>query len=572
METPVPSVIGSLVLVPILDALAPADPGAPGRRIRNTAIWLAISAWLLPEFAKLGTDTTEHRAIICAAFVTAAVAAHFRTRFRWARIALPIAAIAAGVIVAVFGHGAAWGLAFVVFSVLVVAATEMRNRFLRIEPLAPEPDPLPPLPRTTTKVLNALAWIGISIFFMKEWAGQAMVVPTGSMQPTIMGAVGRNASGDHLFVDNFSYLFRDPRRWEIVVFQFPLFRDRYFVKRVVGLAGEHLEIRDGDIWIDGKIATKPPVVQHTLWRELFPQPNFLGKRKSISDGFTQDVSTGGNWKRLSDAEVLCAPGKTASFAFCGGSGSFADARLAFTAVPDAKSSAMVLARITSRGVPVMLAIDAAGESGGAEFTIGGNSVPLHHTVQRSGGDVIRVELCVADGEAWALVDGREVARAGLPPDRRGKNRVEIGASVNPVTFRDVYVGRDIVYEPGAGPAVYDVPSDGFFFIGDNVEGSEDSRKWTVEEFRTATGDVFRAAPSIVTESGTGRDSNIKSEGGSWRFLDVDAVPRSVPREGTTVASSVPWPFARRSHLIGRAILIFWPFGVAEAGFRPRLIP
>lgn len=560
----------ALVLRPVLDVLAPEEDAA-ARRVRNTAAWLAIAAWLLPAYEGLGTDTTAHRAVLCAAFVAAAVTAQFREGHRWARVGLPVASCTAAALVAWFGHGSAWGLAFVVFAVLVLVAGPALRRAVPLPPEEVEFDPLPPRTGGVPRVLNALAWIGISIFFMMEWAGRAMVVPTGSMQPTIMGARPPRASGDHLFVDNFSYLFRDPRRFEIVVFEYPLFRDLYFVKRVVGLPGEHVEIKDGDIWVNGKVAKKPPVVQATLWRELFPRPNFLAAPKKISDGFTQDVGSGGTWKRVSDTEVRCEPGKDASFAFFNWRESFTDLRLAFTAVPD--QSAEILARITSRGVPFLLSVAAAGDSGGVELRIGGQLVQVDRQVRPPGGASIRVELCVVDGEFTALVDGTEVARRPAPLDVRGRNRVEIGAAGKPVNFRDVVVARDIAYDAGGGPDAYDVPADGFLFLGDNVEGSADSRKWTVEVFHPKGGGApILAATDYPDEAGNPKGGRIRVEKGSYRFRDVDAVEREIPVEGTTVEHGVRAPFARRSHLVGRAILVFWPWIPAEAGFRPRLLP
>jgi signal peptidase I len=564
-------VTGTHVLRPLLDALAPEDPAAAGRRVRLAAVWMALSAWLLPAFPGLGTDSVLHRALICAAFVAAAVAAHFRRRHKWARVGLPVASVAAASLVAWFGRGAMWGFGFVVFAVLVLAATDARNRFLRIAPPPHEHDPLPPLAGGPSRFLTWYAWFGISVMFMWRFAGQGMVVPTGSMQPTIMGAAGRNASGDHLFVDNFSYLFRDPRRFEIVVFQFPLLRDRNFVKRVVGLPGEHIEFRDGDLWVNGKIAKKPPLVQATMWRELFPRPNYLQKPKAVNDGFQQDVASGGTWSRVSETEMRCVPGKDESFAFFNWREPFTDLRVAFTAVADA--NAEVLVRITSRGVPVTLALADPTTSNEGDFQIGTGRVTVAHGATVPRGTPVRVELCVADGEAWALVDGREVARAEVPLDARGKNRVELGASRAPVNFRDVWVGRDVVYDAGGGPTSYDVPADGFFFIGDNVEQSEDSRKWTVEVFHPAGGGApIRAAVSYPDENGNQGGGGITIVSGSYRFLDVDGVPRELPVAGTTVDKGVRAPFATRSHLIGRAILVFWPWIPSDAGFRPRLLP
>jgi signal peptidase I len=561
-------VTGAFALRPLLDAAAPADPAAAGRRVRFAAIWMALSAWLLPPFAGLGTETTAHRAVLCAAFAAAAVAAHFRLSHRWARVALPVAAVAAAALVAWFGRGALWGFGFLVFAVVVVAATELRNRFVRLPPPPPEPDPLPPGPARLPRFLNWYAWFGITVLFMWRFVGQGMVVPTGSMQPTIMGSQGRNAPGDHVFVDEFSYLFREPRRWEIVVFKYPLFRERNFVKRLIGLPGEHVEIRDGDIWVNGKIARKPPLVQATMWRELFPRPGPFARPKTIVEGFTQDTATGGDWKRVSDAEVRCTPGKgQPSLAFCNSSATYPDVRLVFTAVPD--GHAIVLARITSHGVPVTLRLDAAGASGASTFSVGRSETKVGG-FETSGGAPLCVEMCVVDGEAWALVDGREVARAEVPFDGRGTNRVEIGAATDTVSFRDVVVDRDVVYDVGGGPAAYDVPADGFFFLGDNVAESEDSRKWTVSVFRTPSGETVRAAPQLITETGDHAD-NIVSDRTSWKFADVDGIARELPVAGTT-RTDVRAPFATRGDLIGRAILVFWPLVPAEAGFRPRLLP
>jgi signal peptidase I len=561
-------------LRPVVDAVAPADPAAPGRRVRLAAIWMAISAWLLPPYAGLGTDTAAHRGAICAAFVVAAVAAHYRHRRRWAEYLLWGAALTAEALIRWFGGQVSWGLGFGLFAFLVVVATEVRNRHVRLAPPPEEPDPLPPEHGRVTRFLTWYAWFGITALLMWRFAGQGMVVPTGSMQPTIMGSAGQRPSfanlgspGDHLFVDGFSYLFRDPRRWEIVVFEYPLMRERNFVKRVVGLPGEHVEIRDGDIWADGKIARKPRVVQQTMWRELFPRPNFLSKPKAINDGFQQDVGTGGTWSRVSETEMRCVPGKDASFAFFNWREPFADLRVAFTAVPD--DGGVVLARITSRGLPLTLRIEVAGPS---SLSIGSVQTPLE-SVAAAGRTPLRVEFCVADGEAWALVDGREVASAELPVDRRGRNRLELGAVAKSVSFKDVEVARDVVYAAAGGPGVYDVPKDGFFFIGDNVEQSEDSRKWTVEVFHPAGGGPpIRAAASYPDENGNPGGGGIRIVDGTYRFRDVDAVLREIPVAGTTIDKGVPAPFAMRRHLLGRAVLVFWPWAPAEAGFRPRLIP
>ncbi len=73
-------------------------------------------------------------------------------------------------------------------------------------------------------------------------------VPTGSMENTIM-------PGDRLIGNRLAYLKEEPNRGDIVVFRYPDDETQTFVKRVIGLPGETVEIRDAHIYIDG--STEP---------------------------------------------------------------------------------------------------------------------------------------------------------------------------------------------------------------------------------------------------------------------------------------------------------------------------
>jgi len=65
-----------------------------------------------------------------------------------------------------------------------------------------------------------------------------------------------NVAGDRLLVDKSSFSVRPPRRWEVVAFRHPERPGEVHVKRLVGLPGESVQIRDGDVYIDGKIQRK----------------------------------------------------------------------------------------------------------------------------------------------------------------------------------------------------------------------------------------------------------------------------------------------------------------------------
>lgn len=80
-------------------------------------------------------------------------------------------------------------------------------------------------------------------------------IPTGSMIPTFM-------VGDKIFVDKISYRFNEPERGDIIVFKYPLDQKKDYVKRLVGLPGDNIEIRNGIILINGKAVTEEPFSKH----------------------------------------------------------------------------------------------------------------------------------------------------------------------------------------------------------------------------------------------------------------------------------------------------------------------
>lgn len=69
-------------------------------------------------------------------------------------------------------------------------------------------------------------------------------VPTPSMETTIM-------VGDHLVANRLAYLFTEPKRGDIVVFKFPDDETQDYIKRIIGLPGETVEIKDGLVYING---------------------------------------------------------------------------------------------------------------------------------------------------------------------------------------------------------------------------------------------------------------------------------------------------------------------------------
>lgn len=69
-------------------------------------------------------------------------------------------------------------------------------------------------------------------------------VPSGSMENTIM-------TKDRLIGFRFAYWFSEPERGDIILFEYPVDESQIYIKRVIGLPGETVEIRDGNVYIDG---------------------------------------------------------------------------------------------------------------------------------------------------------------------------------------------------------------------------------------------------------------------------------------------------------------------------------
>ncbi len=109
--------------------------------------------------------------------------------------------------------------------------------------------------KETTLKSEILSWIEVIVvavvlaLFIDNVIIINATVPSGSMEKTIM-------TGDRVLGFRFSYWFSDPQRGDIVVFKYPiddaLGENTKFIKRIIGLPGETVEIKDGSVYIDGE--------------------------------------------------------------------------------------------------------------------------------------------------------------------------------------------------------------------------------------------------------------------------------------------------------------------------------
>ena len=136
---------------------------------------------------------------------------------------------------------------------------------------------------------------------------QAFIVPTGSMESTVL-------IGDHLLVDKLSYApadafskfllpYTEPRRGDVIVFRYPMDIRQNFVKRVIGVPGDHIRIVDKVVYVNGK-ALVEPYTQHVdsrmePYRDNFPAP----PNGPVADRAQEMLSA-----QVSNGELVVPPG------------------------------------------------------------------------------------------------------------------------------------------------------------------------------------------------------------------------------------------------------------------------
>ena len=98
------------------------------------------------------------------------------------------------------------------------------------------------------ELLGWIAYIAIIIgvtWLIITFVGQRTRVSGHSMEATLH-------DGDNLIVDKLSYRFRTPKRYEIIVFPYRHKENTYYSKRIIGLPGERVQVKNGYVYIDGE--------------------------------------------------------------------------------------------------------------------------------------------------------------------------------------------------------------------------------------------------------------------------------------------------------------------------------
>jgi signal peptidase I len=477
---------------------------------------------------------------------------------------------------------------------------------------SPRPDGKKPAPQKkdrAAEIANAFEWLitaFILAFVFRAFVMEAFRIPTGSMADTLMGAHFRMrcpecgyeyrygfvpglyrmpedtippgpvsvrqptrcpscgyltpedatipvANGDRILVLKCIYQFLEPKRWDVVVFKNPINPSENYIKRLIGLPGDKVEIIDGDVYINDRIARKPAAVQQELWMPIYDndyQPVTPNQRGAFNGNAWQPPFDfeASDWK-IDPANptrfILDSPGKTNVLTYGAPSANGFNIAYAYNEVRS------YIRKPECGDLMVRFYVDRGCDEGQIGIDLGKGGIDYRAWLDFSG---LMTIAKVRDGQetvlarkdvnaplpgAFTLVKFANVDHQLLFECNGQRLAVDLGRSVDAMegdpnisphasivgagklTLSHVAVFRDIYYMGNSrathpGRAVegnpFELDQDEFFVLGDNSPNSEDGRWW--------------------------REPTVACRG--WEPPRAGIVPRY--------------------YMVGRALFVYWPSG------------
>ncbi len=328
-----------------------------------------------------------------------------------------------------------------------------------------------------------------------------------------------DAAGELLLMDRSVFHFRRPKRWEVVAFRRAAQASKIHVKRVVGLPGESIQIRHGDVYVNGKLQRKTlpqqramAILVHDADRRpsIAPVPPLRWRAESEDilwhsvDGRFAHAATSGekldlleyrHWSRQPGEQERVRPCPVTDL--CGYNQARPRRVEGVRPVSDLLLS-LRLVKTRGQGPLILRATD-----GHKQFEVriypsrNRYETMLDHEFILGGtgklpadGDELTVEVSLFDSQFLLALGGRTVVtyaydRAADDAAAKPTSRpLAIGSRGLEVTIRDLRVYRDVYYTAPIGlrgrwglgkPAK--LGEDEYFVLGDNSPISEDSRTW-----------------------------------------------------------------------------------------------
>jgi len=339
---------------------------------------------------------------------------------------------------------------------------------------------------------------------------------------------------NRVIANKFLNRFHPPKRWEVVVFKYPLVdivckecgsrtpdleeedadhcpdcgshrirvERKNYIKRVVGMPGESIEIRHGNIYINGKIARKPAIVQEDLWQLVcdsafqpkWPVPELTPRWAAESGSFFSDPETGAldlMPDETGRVRIRYAP-KIKNFQAYNDLRRNTDLRFAGDLRWRLKARLREPGALLLKLVDGNTAYSAEVNFGTAEGTRTSIKIDEKVVAESDFNAALHIEHSIAfshvDDRLELKVDGKAILshEYDIPSQDVSESAWASGASIgtegSEASLLHVVLERDIYYtHSGQGRFEYapkcNIPQDSYFVLGDNSRNSRDSRYW-----------------------------------------------------------------------------------------------
>lgn len=476
-------------------------------------------------------------------------------------------------------------------------------------------------PRPWRDNIEAITISIVTIVLFKYFVLEAYKIPTGSMQPTLMGNP-ETGIFDRVIVDKLSYHYRDPERFEIAVFKYPLDSSKNFIKRIVGMPGEHLRVENGDLFVrkDGeseeKILRRPRPIQDAQLKLLettneWSPEGAARKGWAIENSKTSDrvvaasgTTTGSiTYPRTQtirdtylDGYPLSLKSKIKQRNRFSGLNGVSDIRVAANVEVDADNVQVQLTiqegdrryRFVLPG-PAAPAEDTAHiEAVGLDPALGPTSTYASpaSTIRLKAGAEVSVEVENLNDLLRFRFDGEEICSLEVPPAPKGaEGRVRIDVDRGGAVLDDVKIWRDIYYTSMAGSGAvtsWQIPEGNYLVLGDNTQDSSDGRDWSFEQFRVTGEDgetrIVRGNSRLGGMNGLSLENNpifVSKSGDFASSGDFDRMPGAIetiffrdefgernefkPDEVVALGNTTDGAsLVSRDLIRGRAVVVVWP--------------